>query len=126
MNRFWIGLGVLAFLLALGLGITFFMERTHGPISQTLEQASQAALSDDWAQALRLSQQARQQWDACSDFTAAFIDHSMLELAESLFAEVQVYGETGDSHAFAATCAHLSRLTHAIAQSHLPKWQNIL
>ncbi len=126
MKRLWIGLCVLALLLAAGLGVTYFMEQAHRPISQHLAQASQTALAGDWAQALALSDQARAQWESCCDFTAAFVDHSVLETADSLFAEIQVYAAAEDPMSFAATCAHLSRLISAIAESHLPKWQNLL
>ena len=126
MKRFWIGLGILFLLLGAGFGITHYVEQAHRPISDALAQASHAALAGNWAQAARHSTQAKQQWESCRDLAAAFADHSVLELAESLFAEVDIYAETGDIPSFAATCAHLSRLVNAIAESHLPKWQNLL
>lgn len=126
MKRFWIGICVLAVLLALGSGVTYFMETAHRPISHDLIQAAEAALAGDWDQALALSQNARQQWDICSDFTAAFADHSVLEEADALFAEIGVYAAAEDPVSFAAVCAQLSQLTKAIAESHWPKWQNLL
>lgn len=126
MKRFWIGICVLTLLLILGSGVTYFIENAHRPISQDLSQAAQAALAGDWDQARFLSGQARQQWDACSDFTAAFADHSALEEADALFARIDIYAAVQDPMLFAAACAQLSELTKAIAESHLPKWENFL
>ena len=126
MKRFWIGLCVLTLLLTLGLGVAAFMEWAHRPISRQLEQASQAALQGDWEAGVRYAGEAQARWDAWGDFTAAFADHTVLEEAEGLFAQIRVYADAGDPVSFAAACAHLSRLTKAIAESHWPKWQNLL
>ena len=126
MKRVWIGLCVLSLLLAAGLGITCFMERAHRPISTDLMQASQAVLQGNWEEGLACAQAAQEKWTAHSDFTAACADHAVLEEAEGLFAQIQVYAAARDSVSFSATCAHLSRRIQAIAESHLSKWQNLL
>ena len=126
MKRFWIGVCVLSLLLASGIATCCAIKGFHAPISRSLEAASQAALSDDWAAATSYSADAFTRWQRCRDLTAAFADHSVLEEIESLFAEIEVYRHTDDRLAFAATCAHLSRLAEAVAESHLPKWQNLL
>lgn len=126
MRRFWIGIGVLTLLLALGLGSTVFMKRVHQPISTDLEQASKAVLQGNWEIATACAQQALAKWESCSGFTAALADHDVLEAAECLFAQIQVYAAVQDPVSFSAACAHLSRLTKAIGESHLPKWENLL
>lgn len=126
MKRFWIGVCVLAVLLVSGWVTTAAIERCHAPISQELSMAAQAALTGDWTRAVQLSEDATQKWQRCRDFTAAFADHSVLEEMESLFAEVEIYRQAESYLSFAAVCAHLSRLADAVAQSHLPKWQNLL
>ena len=126
MKRFWIGISVLAVLLASGSTVSFFMEHCHRPISSELAQAAQAAQSDRLDAAAELAQSAHAQWLHCRDFTAAFADHTVLEEIDALFAEIDVYAATGDSIAFSAACAHLSELAKAVAESHHPKWQNLL
>lgn len=126
MKRFWIGVCVLSVLLASGWATTAAISHCHTPISQGLAAASQAALEGDWASAVQHCEDAAQKWQRCRDFTAAFADHSVLDEMESLFAEIQAYQQAGAQLSFAATCAHLSRLADAVAQSHLPKWQNLL
>lgn len=126
MKRFWIGICVLAVLLAAGIAVTYVMERCHEPISRELDAASQAVLAGDWNRAVGSAEAAFEKWQRCRDFTAAFADHSVLEEVECLFAQIQVFAAGRDTLSFAAACAHLSRLTDAVAQSHLPKWQNLL
>ena len=126
MKRIWIGITVLAVLLASGCAVTYFMERCHRPISEHLAQAAEAALAEDWPRAEELANQAQEKWQRCRDFTAAFADHSVLDEAESLLGEIAVYAAARESLSFAATCSHLSRLAEAIAQSHSPLWQNLL
>ena len=126
MKRLWIGILVLSVLLSSGIGVSMLLFRTHRPIAKTLQQASHAAVSGNWQQATTQAQKAQMQWKKCRDLTAAFADHSVLEEVDSLFAQVQIYAAFGDVCSFSAACAHLSRLTQAIAESHLPKWQNFL
>ena len=126
MKRFWIGICVLALLLAGGWVTTVAIERAHAPISRDLALASQAALDGDWNAAVQFSESATEKWLRCQDFTAAFTDHGVLEEMDTLFAEVAVYRQAQSYLSFAAVCAHLSRLADAVAQSHLPKWQNLL
>lgn len=126
MKRFWIGITVLAVLLASGWAVAFFMERCHTPISKELAQASQIAVSGQLKQAAKIADNAKTQWLSCRDFTAAFADHDVLEEMDALFAEIDVYAVTGNSISFSAACAHLSELAKAVAESHHPKWQNLL
>lgn len=126
MKRFWIGITVLAVLLASGSAVSFFMERYHRPISHELAQAAQAAAGGRLERAAALAKNAHTRWLRCRDFTAAFADHTVLEEMDALFAEIDVYAAARDSISFAAACAHLSELAQAVSESHLPKWQNLL
>lgn len=126
MKRFWIGICVLAVLLTAGWITTAAIARRFTPIAQDLRNASQAASSGDWALAVLLSESAEEKWQLCKDFTAAFADHSVLEEIEAQFSQVRIFRQTGAQLSFTATCAHLSCLADAVAQSHLPKWQNLL
>ncbi len=123
MKRFWLGITVLAVLLALGWGVAFFMERCHTPISIELMTAAKVSQPEHASQH---AQSAHRRWLHCRDFTAAFADHSVLEEIDALFAEIDIYASAGDRLSFSAACAHLSELVKAVAESHLPKWQNLL
>ena len=126
MKRFWIGICVLLLLLVSGWITTVAIARCYTPISRDLASASQAARDGNWALAVRASEQAEEKWQHCKDFTAAFADHSVLEEMEGQFAQVAVFRQANAQLSFAAACTNLSKLAEAIAQSHLPIWQNLL
>ena len=96
MKRFWIGISVLAILLASGWVVACFMDRCHAPIGDALVEASQVALEGQLAQASQIAQRAQKQWLHCRDFTAAFADHSVLEEMDALFAEIAVCAAAQD------------------------------
>ncbi len=126
MKRFWIGVGVLCMLLALGGGVAWGMEAIHDPLVTQLQQAQAAAAAEDWATATALSQSALQRWQTWHRFTAAFADHAPMDEIDSLFAELQVYAQARNEDHFAALCAQLAQLAHAMAESHSPNWWNLL
>ena len=126
MKRLWIGILVLSLLLASGSLVAFAMGRCHTPISNSLSLAAQSATKGDLPQGVRHAEAALSQWLHCRDLTAAFADHDVIEEMDALFAEIRIYAEAQDATAFAAVCAHLSELAKAVAESHHPKWQNLL
>lgn len=126
MKRFWIGLTVLSLLLLWGIGASFFLERHHSAIQFTVYLAAEAALKDDMPQAGKQLEEAQRQWDQCRCWTAALVEHGILEEVDALMAEANIYLQTGDSRSLARTCARLAILLNAIAQSHHFSWQNVL
>lgn len=126
MKRLWIGILVLSVLCASGSLVAFAMGRCHSPISRDLSLAAHAATEGDLPQGTRYAEKALEQWLRYRDLTAALADHAVIEQIDALFAEIRIYAATQDAAAFAAVCAHLSELTKAVAESHHPKWQNLL
>ena len=126
MKRFWIGITVLTLLLILGIFSTVLLSRSHRPIRDTLEQAAVAALAGDLGQADHLLKKAKVQWDRNRLWAAALVEHGVLEEAECLFAEAEVYANAANRQALAAACARLAQIMDTIAQSHQTSWQNVL
>ena len=126
MKRSWFGAGLLAILLALGLLTTWGMARCHDPISRDLEQAAQAALSEDWDRAAALAEQAGDRWQACWRLSAAVADHEPMEEIDSLFAQLEVYQQVRDSRAVASLCAELSQRVGNMLEAHQCSWWNLL
>ena len=126
MKRFWIGITVLTLLLILGIFSTVLLSRSHLPIRGTLEQAVAAALAGDLGQADQLLKKAKVQWDRNRLWAAALVEHGVLEEAECLFAEADVYVKAANRQALAAACARLAQIMDTIAQSHQTSWQNVL
>lgn len=126
MGRFWLGIGLLAALLAVSLGVTYSAQSMHTPVSADLEQAALAALDGRTEDALALARQARQLWDRRWHKTAVFSDHTPMDEIDSLFSQLETYGQAGHATDLAALCTRLSQLVHAIAEGQNPSWWNLL
>lgn len=126
MKRLWIGIVILALLLGSGIGTTVFALRTHSNISQTLQQASEAALRGKWQDAKRLSSDAKTTWESFRKVTASIADHEPMEEIDDLFAQMEIYLLTRQQIPFAACCASLEILTDAIGEAHAVNWWNLL
>lgn len=126
MKRLWIGVAILAALLGSGIGTTIFAVRTHGDISQKLEQASEAALRGKWDEACTLSLEAKKKWEAMRHGTAAIADHEPMEEIDDLFSQMEIYLLTRQQVPFSTCCASLSVLTNAIGESHAINWWSLL
>jgi len=126
MKRFWIGLVILMIILLLSTVMTVVMPRVHLPISQQLSDASQAAQTENWAQAETLAMEALSRWEAFRGFTAAMADHAPMEQIDSGFAQINAFLQRRDPNEFSAACATLARLVQAMADSQTFTWWNFL
>lgn len=126
MKRGWIGLALLAVLLAGGLFVTWRMAYCHESVAQNLKEAGDRALAEDWAAAAALAQQAKHDWETGWNFSAAFADHEPMEEIDSQFALLNVYGSVRDGISFAAVCAQLARQVEAMGDAHGLTWRNLL
>ena len=126
MKRLWLGILILLFLLVGSLLVQILLFRVHSDISHDLEQASLAAMSQDWASSLSLARTALSRWQRWHHFTAAFADHNPMDELDSLFAQLPVYAQNREDPHFAATCKELSFLAKAMAESHKLSWWNFL
>lgn len=122
MRRVWLGIGILAGLLALGIFVTVGAHRICAPISEQLEQAAQAASAEE---ALPLCRAARRRWETYRRMTAAVTDHEPMEEIDALYEELKVYAQWGDQKRFAQCCARLASQTRAIAEAQAVNWWNI-
>ncbi len=126
MKRLWIGVIILAILLGLGIGTTVFALCTNNSISESLDQASKAALKGEWAEAEALSRKAKDQWESCRKGMASIADHEPMEEIDDLFSQMEVYLQTRQQIPFSACCASLSVLIKAIGEAHAINWWSLL
>lgn len=123
MKRLWIGVAVLIVLLALGIALTASFSAIHSPLAETLSQAAVSARNGDLEAATAAVSQAQQQWERCRRFSAAVVDHRLLEEMEELFAQLE-FAE--NPYVLAALCARLSSRATEMAQSQAITWWNLL
>lgn len=126
MRRFWIGVILLAVLLAAGLWTSRAMDRIHTPIGTLLDGAAEAAQQEDWSRAELLATQARDAWAQSRHTVAALADHTPMDELDGLFAQLPIFLRQRDTAHFAVTCAELSQLARAMGEAHAPDWWNLL
>ena len=126
MSRTWVGIALLALLLALGIGSVMGI---HGPldtIARQLEIASTAALSGSLAEGTPAVQEAQNLWFSLRNGLAAVTDHDPLERIDAGFSLLELYTAMEDNQNFSVLCLELSMQIRAVGDAHSLRWWNIL
>lgn len=126
MKRIWFGAAMLVVLLILGFGSGAFMERTHTAQSKDLTRAAELALEENWAGAENFVGAVRREWDKKQPFIAALSEHTPIDQAEGLFAQLEAFAKTKNAALYSSTCLQLARLLESLGQSHRLNLQNLL
>ncbi len=126
MGRLWLGVGLMAVLLTLGLWTASAMDELHGPISHTLEEAAAQSLADNLDGGITLAMQAKRDWQTHWRCTAAVSDHTPMDEIDGLFAQMESYAASGQTTEFAAYCARLAQRVAAVGDAHKFTWWNLL
>lgn len=126
MARGWLGAGLLAVFLILGMVVAVCAGNAHQPTGELLEQAAEKTLAGDFAAGVALGMQARERWQRQWNGTAAIADHSPMDEVDALFAEMEIYARTEEAPHFAACCKELAQRLQAIADAHRFSWWNVL
>ncbi len=126
MRRMYVGLGLLAVLLAMGIWLTTLFVGLHEPVTAVLEQAQEAALAGDWAKASALVHQVHEDWKEFRQFAATVADHEPLEEMDAMFCRLKAECRMQQADEFAADCGELARLADAMAESQKVVWWNLL
>lgn len=122
-RRFYLGAGLLAVILLLGLLTAWAMDKNQQPIADLLEQAAQA---EQLETGIQLARQAEQGWKATWKWIAAAADHTPMDEIDALFAELEVYAKAGEDVHFSACCKQLASLLRAVSEAHKLSWWNLM
>lgn len=123
MKHFWSGIGILLVLLILGSVLTISFTAIHTPLSQALKKAADFAYDGQIEDALSAVADAQSRWQRCRLFSAAVVDHRLLEEMEELFVELRY---ARDPEKIASLCARLSSRAAEMAESQTITWWNLL
>ena len=123
MKHLWSGIGILLVLLILGSALTISFTAIHTPLSQALEKAANFAHDGQMDEALSAVADAQNRWQRCRLFSAAVVDHRLLEEMEELFVELRY---ARDAKKIASLCARLSSRAAEMAESQTITWWNLL
>ncbi len=122
MGRFLLGITLMLALLGAGLAVWKEAEDIHTPVSRTLEEAADTALSGQTEKAREKALQARALWEEKWHASAAFSDHGPMDEIDGLFAQIEGCGNTE----LAALCRRIASLVSAVAEAHSLTWWNLL
>lgn len=126
MKRFWIGLGLLALVLVLGIWVGGAMLRLHMPITMDLEQAAAYAEAGHWAASEALYARAKSRWDAGRNRIAAIYNHQPLDEIDARFRELEVFLSRREVTACRAGCVYLAERLRDLSDSFRISWENLL
>lgn len=126
MTRGWIGAGLLAGLLVIGLLVTWAMDHTHSEISEELERSARYAAAGNWEEAADAAEESYESWQEKWHFSAAFADHEPMEEIDALFAQLWPFLTERDAVSFSAVCRELARQVEAMGDAHGLNWWNLL
>ena len=122
-RRFYLGVGILMVVLALGLLTQWAMEKCQQPPALLLEQAVQ---TEDFQAATELAQEARTLWEQKRKEVAAVADHTPMDEIDEVFAELEIYAREREQVHFVACCNRLASLLRAVSDAHQLNWWNVL
>lgn len=124
--RGWLGAGILAAFLIMGMLGASAMDKAHLPTEELLQQAAEKSLAGQFQHAVSLGMEAKSRWDSLWNATAIVADHSPMDDVDALFAEMEIYAKTEEVPHFAACCEELARRVQAVTGAHRFSWWNIL
>ncbi len=122
MKRSYFGLGLLAVLLALSLGVTWVMDRVHQPVAKALQAAEEKAQAGQWQEAVELEAAAQAGWEKWSGLRSCLADHTPIEEIDAQFAMLRSCIRARDQDEFPGLAAQTAQMVKAMGDAHGLKW----
>ncbi len=119
-NKFYIGLGLLVFLLIFGLFVGFFVQKQQQSVKDMVISAQGVT---DLREGIRLISQAQEQWQRGWKGIASVSHHITMEEIDRIFAQLSV---CSDNKEFLLRSAELCSLLDALTNDHIFTWWNLL
>ena len=126
MNKLWLGLGLLAALLALGLGSLCLLTEHSSRAEAGLALAADAAEAGEMALACEYAAQVCRYWQAAVPAVDAVTSHEETDEIQRCLAELLAEGRSGRREEFLTLCARLRVMTAHLAEMERPRWYNLL
>ncbi len=122
MKRSYFGLGLLAVLLALSLGVTWAMDRVHQPVAKALQAAEEKAQAGQWQEAVELETAAQAGWEKWSGLRNCLADHTPIEEIDAQFAMLRACIRARNQEEFPNLAAQTAQMVKAMGDAHGLKW----
>ena len=126
MKQLWIGIGILAGLVAVCLGAFGLLRARTVETTALLSQAQAAGVAGDTDGAIRYSLAARAQWEKHAGYIDAVMSHEETDDIHREFSDLLVYAENDKREEFLSSCGRLLVMVEHLTQMERPYWYNIL
>ena len=126
MRRCYLGAGVLAALLLLGIFSSRWMENHHSGLAERLLSAADAAEAGEWEDFLRLTSGVEEEWNQKRSLTAVLADHQYLEQAEGLLGQLISAARRREAAQCARLCRDMAHIFRVLSEDQRLRWENLL
>lgn len=126
MKHLYIGLGILAVVLAGSLCSLFAMRQNTGEMERLLETAWDHCQAGSFEAAQASAQAAQKNWKTNYGLTASLIDHGPLEEINHSFAQMEACAQMQEWDEFAQACKSLLTMVQDLEEREQPLYYNIL
>lgn len=116
MKRVWMGAGLLAVLLGVGLLAGFAMEGLDAGAGK-LERLGALSLAGAWEEAEELLEEVEDDWEDRRWLMTALADHEVIEDMETALAQLEAYIAQRDGAACHALCSALAKKMEAVGKA---------
>ena len=124
MKYLYIGVGVLAVLLAACILSTTVISSCTRETADALEHALSAFDEDDFPAAAAQASRAKSEWDQHAKLLSALLSHEELDEIDTAFTALDSYRKTQTADEFRSRCAELSLRLRHITQMDIPFYYN--
>lgn len=123
MKRCYLGAGVLAALLILGIFSSRWMENRYGELENQMRLAAREERPE---QLLFLAEEVRIRWERSRAVTSVLADHQNLERLEEAFSQIPAAAAEGNRGKCTQLCLEIAHVFGLLAEEQRLKWENLL
>lgn len=126
MKRLWLSGLFLAALLVFSFYNAWKVENITSDIVSLLNQAEEAAMSDDWSTVERLTMEARTKWYNTEDYFSVMLVYAYVDEVSTSFEEVTGFLQYHDGPEYDSSNGTLVAKVEHLAEIESVNWKNIL
>ena len=126
MKRVWIGAGLLAVLLTVGILAGWAMDKGLSPGADRLKEAGELAMAGRWEAAEELLDEVEDRWEDRQWLLTALYDHEIVDDMDAGMAQLEAYCDARDAVAFRGLCRALAENMEAAGKAHKGTVENFL
>ena len=126
MKRVWIALAILAAILGVTLGHSFYLSDFIRDLTDILETAEAQAEAGDWNAASELTQTARKKWEARDCYLHITLRHDENDTIYTGFREVSEFLECQEHGEYSAANARLIAQLELLSEAEQLTLKNVL